>query len=423
MILNGNQRAGAKDLAVHLLKEENDHIELHDLRGFVSDELLGAFREVEAISKGTRCKQYLFSLSLNPPETELVTVSAFEEAIEKVEGKLGLTDQPRAIVFHEKNGRRHAHAVWSRIDPVEMKAIQLSHSHRKLREVSKELFREHGWEMPNGLIDRNGKDPKNFSLAEWQQAQRVGKNTRQIKADLHDAWSISDSKPALVQALRERGYTLARGDRRGYVVLDRDCEIYALPKWLSIKTKAVRERVGTPAELPSVDEAKANIAAEMTSAMQRMDAERRAQARAVWQASDQARKALIAEQRAERRALTQKLVLRERAEAQARQERFRKGFAGAWDALRGETQRIRAENQQDAWQALMRDQSEKDALVFRHLEQRRDLRKAIDRQHADNRAIKSAIRDKQSDYDRMRDLLKSQAHDRASASDNLYLDK
>jgi hypothetical protein len=28
MILNGNQRAGAKDLAVHLLKEENDHIEL-----------------------------------------------------------------------------------------------------------------------------------------------------------------------------------------------------------------------------------------------------------------------------------------------------------------------------------------------------------------------------------------------------------
>ena len=121
------------------------------------------------------------------------------------------------------------------------------------------------------------KDPTNFSLAEWQQAQRVGKDPRQIKADLHDAWSISDSKPALVQALKERGYTLARGDRRGYVVLDRDCEIYALPIWLSIKTKAVRERLGTPAELPSVDEAKANVAAEMTPAMQRMEAERRAQ--------------------------------------------------------------------------------------------------------------------------------------------------
>ena len=290
MILNGNQRAGAKDLAVHLLKEENDHIEVHEIRGFVSDNLMGAFSEAQAISKGTRCKQFLFSLSLNPPETELVPVAAFEDAIGKVEEKLGLTDQPRAIVFHEKNGRRHAHAVWSRIDPVEMKAIQLSHSHRKLREVSKELYREHGWDMPAGLIDRTGKDPKNFSLAEWQQARRIGKDPRQIKSDLQDAWAISDSKPALVQALKERGYALARGDRRGYVVLDRDCEVYALPKWLGIKTKAVRERIGAPTELPSLDEAKATIAAEMTPSMQRLEAERKALAKAEQQKLDQARK-------------------------------------------------------------------------------------------------------------------------------------
>jgi MobA/VirD2-like, nuclease domain len=412
MILNGNQRSGGQDLALHLLKEENDHIEVHDLRGFVSDDLVGAFREAEAISKGTRCKQYLFSLSLNPPETELVTVSAFEEAIDKVEEKLGLTDQPRAIVFHEKNGRRHAHAVWSRIDPVEMKAVQLSHSHRKLREVSKELFREHGWEMPKGLIDRNGRDPKNFTLNEWQQARRVGKDPRQIKSDLHDAWAISDSKPALIQALSERGFTLARGARRGFVVLDRDCEIYALPKWLNIKTKTARERIGSPVRLPSVDDARAHIAAEMTPTMQRLEAERRSQAQANRQAHDQAKKALIAEQRAERCALTQKLAQRERAEVKARQERFRKGFAGAWDALRGQTRRIKAENEQDAWQSLMRDRAEKDALVFRHLEQRRDLRKDLDRQHADNRAMKSAIRDQQTNYDRVRELLERQARNR-----------
>ncbi|HIK65241.1 MAG TPA: relaxase, partial [Henriciella marina] len=65
MILNGNQRGGAKDLAVHLMKEENDHIELYELRGFVADDLMGAFGEAQAISKGTRCKQFLFSLRLN----------------------------------------------------------------------------------------------------------------------------------------------------------------------------------------------------------------------------------------------------------------------------------------------------------------------------------------------------------------------
>lgn len=237
MILNGNQRAGARDLALHLLEDENDHVTLHQIRGSASADLMGAFREAQAISKGTRCRQYLFSLSLNPPEQERVSVAAFEEAIDQVERKLGLSGQPRAIVFHEKNGRRHAHAVWSRIDPKAVKAIPLAHSHRKLREVSKALYREHGWEMPKGLVDRSARDPKNFSLSEWQQAQRVGKDPRRIKSDLQDAWALSDSKPALNHALQERGYVLARGDRRGYVAVDRDGEIYALPNGWGARPK------------------------------------------------------------------------------------------------------------------------------------------------------------------------------------------
>ncbi|MFT5129026.1 MAG: hypothetical protein ACI8W8_002646 [Rhodothermales bacterium] len=39
MILVGNQRAGAKDLARHLLKTENERVEVHELRGFVSSTL------------------------------------------------------------------------------------------------------------------------------------------------------------------------------------------------------------------------------------------------------------------------------------------------------------------------------------------------------------------------------------------------
>ena len=44
MILHGNQRGGARDLSLHLLKEENDHGEVHEIRGFVSDNLMGAGR-------------------------------------------------------------------------------------------------------------------------------------------------------------------------------------------------------------------------------------------------------------------------------------------------------------------------------------------------------------------------------------------
>lgn len=46
-----------------------------------------------------------------------VSVYVFEAAVEMAEQRLGLHGQPRAIVFHEKDGWRHAHTVWSWIDP------------------------------------------------------------------------------------------------------------------------------------------------------------------------------------------------------------------------------------------------------------------------------------------------------------------
>lgn len=54
MILVGNQRGGAQNLALHLMKDENERVQLHELRGFVSDDLQGAFQESYAISRGTR---------------------------------------------------------------------------------------------------------------------------------------------------------------------------------------------------------------------------------------------------------------------------------------------------------------------------------------------------------------------------------
>ena len=125
MILVGNQRSGAKNLALHLFKEENEHVEIHEVRGFASQNLTAALNEAYAISRGTRCKQYLFSLSLNPPPDEKVNIVDFEDTIYRIEERLGLSGQPRAIVFHEKEGRRHCHAVWSRIDVEEMKAVHI----------------------------------------------------------------------------------------------------------------------------------------------------------------------------------------------------------------------------------------------------------------------------------------------------------
>ena len=256
MILNGNSRGHGQELARHLLNvEDNEHAVVHELRGFLGDDLAGAFAEAEAIAMGTRCQQYLFSLSLNPPKLESVSIEVFEAAIDAIEVRLGLTGQPRAIVFHEKLGRRHAHCVWSRIDVAVMKGINLSHFKRKLAAISRSLYQEHGWEMPAGLRDPQDRDPLSYSHAEAGQAKRAKRDPKALKALFQTCWTSSDSLTAFSAALAEQGLALAKGDRRGFVAVDADGEVYSLSRWCGVKPKELRARLGNEDQLPSVEAA------------------------------------------------------------------------------------------------------------------------------------------------------------------------
>jgi len=377
VILVGNQRGGASNLAGHLLKDENEHVEVHEIRGFASENLHGALNEAYAVSRGTKCKQFLFSLSLNPPPQENVKTEVFEAAIERIEEKLGLSGQPRAIVLHVKEGpngiRRHAHAVWSRIDTNEMKAVQLSFTKKKLRDVSRELYIEHGWKMPRGFVNAQERNPKNFTLAEWQQAKRVGKDPRTIKTAFQDAWAISDSRAAFTHAMQERGYKIARGDRRGFVAVDIHGEVYSIPKQTNVKTKLVRERLGDEKALPSVAETKDKIAQEMLPKLDGFQKTLEEQNQQRRHEFDRIRQSLIQRQRIERKSLNERQQTRRVIDNKQRQSRFRAGLGGLWDRLRGEHKRIQGQNEREANASLIRDRAQKDALVFHHFDQRRHM--------------------------------------------------
>ncbi len=373
MILVGNSRGGARDLARHLTKDENDHVTLHELRGFVSDDLDGAFQEAYAISCGTKCKQFLFSLSLNPPAEADVSTEDFENAIEQCETELGLNGQPRAIVFHEKEGRRHVHAVWSRIDAETMTARQMSFHKMKLQSVARELYREHGWKMPEGLADRSRSDPRNYTLAEWQQAKRVGKDAGQIKEVFQDAWAISDNRTSFEHALNERGFWLARGDRRGFVAIDHKGEVYSIPKQAKVKTKAVRERLGDEGQLPSLAQAKEMMARDMSGMLSRLRDEQYERAAALKAEHNQRKQEMVDQQREERARQDRLRHEREQRERIERQARFRKGLAGLWDRLRGEHKRLALQNRQEAASCQQRDKVERDKLIFQQLAERRAL--------------------------------------------------
>jgi hypothetical protein len=384
MLLKASERANGQALATHLLNaHDNDHVEVHELRGFISDTLHGAFQEIEAHSKGTRCKNYLFSLSLNPPEKESVGIEAFEDAINRIEKKLGLDDQARALVFHEKQGRRHAHCVWSRIDVQEMKAVQLSHFKMKLQDIAKELYLEHGWEMPKGFENKTERNPFNYTLAEWHQAQRVKEDPQALKALFKDSWEQSKNVEALIETLKAKGYTVAQGDKLGAVALDYQGEVYSLSRWTGVKSKELKAKFGEQ-PLVSVAEAKEQVANTMTDRLKTYANTIKEQSLEKQHGLKTQKNEMVSKQRQERDKLQTLQSERWAKESQERQAKIPQGWRKVWSFVKGELKTITKDNEQAVLQAKERDRQQKQALIDRQRQERLKLQeqfKALKQDH------------------------------------------
>lgn len=385
MILKGSQRGGAMALAGHLLKDENDHVTVHEVRGFVADDVRGAFKEACAVSKGTKCKQFLFSLSLNPPQNEAVGEAVFEDAAARVEERLGLKGQPRVIVFHEKEGRRHAHVVWSRINSSTMTAVNLSNFKRKLMSLSKELYLEHGWNLPKGFRDPSLSNPLNFTLAEWQQAARHKRDPRELKQLFQKAWQKSDDVKAFSKALNQYGFVLARGDRRGFVAVDYLGGVYSIAKYVDLRTKAVRLKLGDAQSLHSIEESKVKLRESMRPMLKAMLANKQERYQGIANTLKREVKEVAARHERQRQSLKLSHSRRARQEREHRQSRYSTGIAAVWEALTGKRQFLKKQIEFEAWQCLSRDQQERDDLIFQQINERQDLQKRIENSRADYR--------------------------------------
>jgi len=390
MLLKGNSRGGSRQLALHLMNGEmNEQVQLHEIRGFVAENVMGALNESYAISKGTQCKKFMYSLSLSPPQDEFVKIAAFEQAIEKIEQSLGLNEQPRVVVFHEKEGpsgyRRHAHVVWSRIEPNDLKAIQLSFDRDKLHKLSKSLYLEHGWQMPRGFRDQRYKDPLNYSRAEWQQALRSGRNPKDIRAEIQECYAISDNKNAFQAALKDSGFKLAKGDRRGFVVVDYFGQVYGLRQMTGKSVKEQKARLGDPDTLPSVSKTKAEISNTIKPVLDNHISSLERDHKRALQPLLQEKQQLLEQQTSERAELEDFLKNRWQAEDIERNARIRRGMKALKDRITGQHFRLQKLNEKESWKAHLRDQKLRDEMIYRHLSEHQTLHEKTQeiKQHQD----------------------------------------
>lgn len=278
MIPFGSQRALGQDLATHLLNaQDNERLEVAQVRGAIARDLHGAFAEWEAQAHNlTRATNYLYSLSINPDQRQgRLTREQYFDYIDRAEQRLGLTGQPRAVVFHIKKDRHgipreHCHVVWSRTDVERKIARHMAFDHDKLMMVTREYARDHGLKLPDGynkevVRARRGRGYQ-MGLYDKTMEELGSLSLEQHKAQVTAAWDRRDTARSFVRELEDMGYILATGNR-DYVLVDLYGAKRTLPRLIDdkkVRIAQVREFLGKdfPKDsLPTVEEARGLAAA------------------------------------------------------------------------------------------------------------------------------------------------------------------
>jgi hypothetical protein len=170
------------------------------------------------------------------------------------------------VVVHEKHDRQHIHVVWQRTDIDTMTLVSDSFNYVAHERASMALETEFGHEHVPGKHAKRDREkqpefPKQeINHAEWQQAERAGTDPHAFKDAITSLYAHSDNGQAFQAALEGHGLVLAKGDRRDYVIVDADGQIYSLARQIKgVATKDLRTFMADVDReaIPSVDQAKA----------------------------------------------------------------------------------------------------------------------------------------------------------------------
>ena len=96
-------------------------------------------------TRGRRLREPYGHLMLSCPENQQPTAEEFRAAARGALAKIGISERHYGVLtIHQDTKHRHAHVVFSRIDPATGLAATLKHSHLELSKWAREWEREHG---------------------------------------------------------------------------------------------------------------------------------------------------------------------------------------------------------------------------------------------------------------------------------------
>lgn len=246
MVIKGNSRSNGAFWAKHLMNaEDNERVAVVEMKGLYAEDVKEALREMRLVAAGTSAQKPYYIVSMNPREDERLTPEQWETAVDILEHSLKLDGHARFQVEHEKEGRTHRHIVWSRVDVDSMTVVPTTGNyaaHDKTRAELEQLFsHEPTPATPEPALR------KSREFAEWEtwRGATTGIDPREMKSEITQLWQRSDGGEAFQAAIEEKGYLLARGDRRDFVLIDPQGDIHSLGRRIDgVKAADIRAKMG-----------------------------------------------------------------------------------------------------------------------------------------------------------------------------------
>lgn len=148
---------------------------------------------------------YAYSLSWHPEESP-DREHMIQAGIESLKA-LGMEEHQTIIVCHNDEPHPHIHMIVNRVHPVTGKAAKLSNDRLKLSQWAENYEKERGKIYCDKRIRNN-------------QKRGEGEFVKAYHDEITDLYRRSGSGKDFIKALESKGYLLAKGDRRDFVIVD-----------------------------------------------------------------------------------------------------------------------------------------------------------------------------------------------------------
>lgn len=231
MVIRGKTRGNGRQLAQYLITMgENEDIQILEVAGrhhADEDYLLRTMHHMAFTSELAKGAKGFHHAEINPDpangEDRAMTFDDWIKAADILGEELGLQDQRRVIVLHDKKDRLHAHVAWERYDHAQGKMISDSFSRLaqdRARHIMERVFQH-------------------------RQTPYRNKQRPELKTAMTEIWNQTETGAEFIKTVYDRGYMVAQGvPDRPFMVVDENGHTFDLVRQIKgARTKDVRNRL------------------------------------------------------------------------------------------------------------------------------------------------------------------------------------